>query len=68
MTEELLEVRVAQFVLEHLTLSQRSHVHLDTIGLDVFGKLELAQFLTLQHHPVAGRHAILLCRQANGPY
>ena len=61
MPEQLLEVRFAQLVLKQDTLSQRAHVHLHTVGMDVLGQLKLPKLLAFQHHPVTGSHAILLC-------
>ena len=56
---------VTQLIVEEPALAERSHVEFHTIGSYLPGKGKLAELLTLEHHPVAGGHAIagysLLC-------
>jgi hypothetical protein len=51
---------VAKLVIKEYALTERSHIHLHTIGPELTCQRKLTNLLSLEHHPVASRNAVLL--------
>ena len=48
----LLEMGLTQFVIEHFSFTETTHIQLDSISFQLMHQLERTNLLTFQYHPV----------------